>query len=225
VQHTAPIDGGSSGGPLTNESGALLGVNTMKLRGRENVALAAPGFAVAEVAHHAAELERLAQDAEWKRRRARDACLALVGELGSSKARLRVAEQMLATSLVAREGLASWKEIAPRDPDLAELWKQDPLEAMRVATVMRLWNGARAAGGVDAAEACDRVDPVEWANLGAGDRASFALRMGQGLHSIALRWERGSWRVVGSDLLTPPKTPGLKPQVPKPRTKPKKRPG
>jgi hypothetical protein len=35
---------------------------------------------------------------------------------------LRVAEQMLATSLVARDGLASWRDLAPRDPDLAELW-------------------------------------------------------------------------------------------------------
>jgi hypothetical protein len=97
---------------------------------------------------------------------------------------------------------------------------------MRVATVMRLWNGARAAGGVDAAEACDRVDAAEWANLGAGDRASFSLRVGQGLHTIALRWERGTFCVVGSDLLTAPKSgPAPKPQAPKPRTKPKKRPG
>lgn len=42
IQHTAAIDPGNSGGPLLDKSGAVVGVNTLKLRGRENVGLAIP---------------------------------------------------------------------------------------------------------------------------------------------------------------------------------------
>lgn len=42
LQHTAPIDPGNSGGPLLDERGLLVGMNTAKLVGRENVSLAIP---------------------------------------------------------------------------------------------------------------------------------------------------------------------------------------
>jgi S1-C subfamily serine protease len=42
LQHTAPIDPGNSGGPLLDESGRLVGMNTAKLVGRDNVSLAIP---------------------------------------------------------------------------------------------------------------------------------------------------------------------------------------
>lgn len=42
VQHTAPIDGGSSGGPLLSSDNRVLGVNTWKAGERENVGLAIP---------------------------------------------------------------------------------------------------------------------------------------------------------------------------------------
>jgi len=43
LQHTAAIDPGNSGGPLLDDSGRLLGMNTAKLHGRDNVSLAIPG--------------------------------------------------------------------------------------------------------------------------------------------------------------------------------------
>lgn len=42
LQHTAPIDPGNSGGPLLDDSGRLVGMNTAKLNGRDNVSLAIP---------------------------------------------------------------------------------------------------------------------------------------------------------------------------------------
>jgi S1-C subfamily serine protease len=42
LQHTAPIDPGNSGGPLLDEGGRLVGMNTAKLVGRDNVSLAIP---------------------------------------------------------------------------------------------------------------------------------------------------------------------------------------
>lgn len=200
VQHTAPIDGGSSGGPLTTEAGRLLGVNTMKLRGRENVGLAAPAFAVAEVAHHATELERLASNIDWRRQRARDACLALVGELVAQKPRLRVAEQMISSWMTAREGLESFKDLAASNADLAAIWKSDPIEAMRMAVVLRIWRDARAEGGVDANEACDRPNEESWVHLATSDRVGFKVRIGHVEHAIAMRWERGLWRLVSIDV-------------------------
>jgi S1-C subfamily serine protease len=48
VQHTAPIDPGNSGGPLLDAHGQLLGMNTFKVVGRENVGLAIPGWRIRE---------------------------------------------------------------------------------------------------------------------------------------------------------------------------------
>lgn len=42
LQHTAAIDPGNSGGPLLDEAGRLVGMNTAKLNGRDNVSLAIP---------------------------------------------------------------------------------------------------------------------------------------------------------------------------------------
>jgi serine protease Do len=46
VQHTAPIDPGNSGGPLLDADGHLIGMNTLKIVGRENVGLAIPAWRV-----------------------------------------------------------------------------------------------------------------------------------------------------------------------------------
>ncbi|MDB4936506.1 MAG: serine protease, partial [Labilithrix sp.] len=43
LQHTAAIDPGNSGGPLLDETGRLIGMNTAKVSGRDNVSLAIPG--------------------------------------------------------------------------------------------------------------------------------------------------------------------------------------
>ncbi len=48
VQHTAPIDPGNSGGPLLDAHGQLLGMNTYKVVGRENVGLAIPAWRINE---------------------------------------------------------------------------------------------------------------------------------------------------------------------------------
>ena len=49
IQHTAPIDPGNSGGPLLDNRGRLLGMNTFKIVGRENVALAIPTATIQQV--------------------------------------------------------------------------------------------------------------------------------------------------------------------------------
>ena len=46
IQHTAAIDPGNSGGPLMDARGRVLGMNTLKIWGRENVGLAIPAARV-----------------------------------------------------------------------------------------------------------------------------------------------------------------------------------
>jgi S1-C subfamily serine protease len=46
IQHTAAIDPGNSGGPLLDGEGKLLGINTIKIFGRESVGLAIPSSRV-----------------------------------------------------------------------------------------------------------------------------------------------------------------------------------
>ena len=42
IQHTAPISQGNSGGPLVNNKGEVIGINTLVLRNGENMAFAIP---------------------------------------------------------------------------------------------------------------------------------------------------------------------------------------
>ena len=42
IQHTAPISQGNSGGPLVNDKGNVIGINTLVLRNGENMAFAIP---------------------------------------------------------------------------------------------------------------------------------------------------------------------------------------
>jgi len=77
VQHTAPIDPGSSGGPLLDGDGRLLGMNTLKLVGRENVGLAIP------TARIQAAMLRADQPATLTVEHAKAACNAVVGTLST----------------------------------------------------------------------------------------------------------------------------------------------
>lgn len=59
IQHTAPIDPGSSGGPLLVKAGEdynILGINTLKAFRRDNVGIAIPAATVREFVRHSADL-------------------------------------------------------------------------------------------------------------------------------------------------------------------------
>jgi hypothetical protein len=59
LQHTAAIDPGNSGGPLLDDSGRLLGMNTAKVSGRDNVSLAIPGARIRFALRRAEERRNL----------------------------------------------------------------------------------------------------------------------------------------------------------------------
>jgi S1-C subfamily serine protease len=68
LQHTAPIDAGNSGGPLLDDHGRVIGINTAKLRGRENTNLAIPTTRVL------ASLARLAKAPGFNSHHAQASC-------------------------------------------------------------------------------------------------------------------------------------------------------
>ncbi len=78
LQHTSPIDPGNSGGPLLDADGQLLGLNTIKIRGRDSVGLAIPTARV-----HLA-LARADDERTVVAEHASALCQALLGELSSN---------------------------------------------------------------------------------------------------------------------------------------------
>jgi hypothetical protein len=99
--------------------------------------------------------------------------------------------------MTARDGLDSYEVLAEGDPQLRQMWADDPIETMRFAVAQRIWREAASAGGVDWSETCTHPHAEDWQNIQTSDRVRFTLRMRRGEREIALRWERGGWKLVG----------------------------
>jgi S1-C subfamily serine protease len=78
IQHTAPIDPGSSGGPLTGGNNELMGVNTFLAAQRQGAAFAVPTAAVARMFRTVEARRASPLTATGYRELARDACLEVV---------------------------------------------------------------------------------------------------------------------------------------------------
>ena len=193
VQHTAPIDPGSSGGPLTDEAGRVLGVNTLKITGREAVGLAVPARYVASTLATATALAGRHASATDRARDARLACLGWLGELGLNEPRPLVLEQMIGNRLVAAEGIDDAMTLA-KDDGFEDLWTEDSIRAMRIATLVRIRASFQQGGGPSVLELCDDADTSK------ADVVTFKIRLGSfETRQLAFRWEQGRWMVDGFD--------------------------
>ena len=110
IQHTAPIDPGSSGGPLMTPEGKVLGVNTLKIRHRENVGLAVPASIVAVFWRTSCSGPHPAT--ATPNEQALAACEALLQQLRSDSAPLSSIARSLGAELVAEHGLSSLSQPA-----------------------------------------------------------------------------------------------------------------
>jgi S1-C subfamily serine protease len=114
IQHTAAIDPGSSGGPLYDAQGRLLGINTIKAMGRESVGLAIPTARVSLALRRADEKPRFSP------RHAEALCNALADALSGGTVTGELVERIAIgeskpTTLDAR--MTTHLGRMPRDPD------------------------------------------------------------------------------------------------------------
>jgi serine protease Do len=188
IQHTAPIDSGSSGGPLTNEEGKLLGVNTLKIRQRENVGLAIPASIVA-AAIPRASAALLRGDTPDSAEVARATCEQLLAALAAGEDQLEPIERALGGELVAESG---WASLAAR-PDsghLVESFIESPTASLLSASALRLIERAKSAAS--------KSQPSCQPAAGAHDEktASFTVHFGGRDASWVFGWEQGRFKLV-----------------------------
>lgn len=220
IQHTAPVDRGGSGGPLTSERSLVLGVNTLKIRERENVAMAVPSLFVADAVSRA----QTPADAETLRREAREACLDVVAELGSFTNFFgsHALYQRISLSMVAESGATSFNAVADRE--LSRMLFEEPIDALRVAVVERLVRDARLAH-LNPFEICATPEPDDLEHILTMDRVRFKVRVGAETKDLVVRREFGRFQLLRFELVPPaPPAPAAsaKPAPAKKKPAPKK---
>jgi S1-C subfamily serine protease len=204
IQHTAAIDRGSSGGPLMNEAGKVLGVNTLKAFNREGVAFAAPAAAVVGAVRYASTLDARLGSAAFRRQTLRDDCLDLVAELQQKSPRPWRLAQLVSTRMMAEEGVESFNVMAERDEDLRKYWKEDPVDAIRFAVAMRLKETIEKGGGVAATEMCGAPNRSDSEQILTTDRVRIPIQIGTETQDLSMRWEQGRWKIAHMDFPPPP---------------------
>ncbi|MBS2016122.1 MAG: trypsin-like peptidase domain-containing protein [Deltaproteobacteria bacterium] len=199
VQHTAPIDPGSSGGPLTDERGNVLGVNTLKVTNREGVGLAVPAPSILEVIRRADLADAKKADAPFRRETARLACLAFVGELSTKKPRLTLLENMISNQMTGAEGLVAAMGID--DESFGQIWQADTVRALRIATLLRMQAAVSSAGGTSPLETCSDVNQDDARDIVSADEVRYRVRLANwDTREVAFRWEQGHWKLGRMDL-------------------------
>ncbi len=184
VQHTAAIDPGNSGGPLLDARGRLLGMNTFKLVGRENVGLAIPTWRIQEA------LARSDASAALDPKNAEASCNAALGALAAPHP---------VGAAASRFGLAlfAWAEARPSLTEAASFAQQmqagpgNPVDDARRRAYGTIRAEVEQEGGVRPFETCSDVHAGDVAGTVVG---SFRTR--KGVHTLTLAEEHAVMRVV-----------------------------
>jgi S1-C subfamily serine protease len=184
VQHTAPIDPGNSGGPLLDADGQLLGMNTFKIVGRDNVGLAIPTPRIQEA------LLRSERRALFDAKNAEGSCNAAVAALASPHP---------AGEAMSRFGLSVfvWTEAQPRHDERVD-YKDEvrgqpstPVDLARLTAYAAVRAAVERERGVRPYEVCEGLKPG--AERGTFV-ATFHTRAGK-RHALVLGEEHGALRV------------------------------
>jgi hypothetical protein len=201
IQHTAAIDPGSSGGPLLSEDGRLLGINTLKMHGREGVGLAVPGDVVAEAVRAADAPPATTVSASDDARRS---CLATLADVTAERTSDR-AMRHLSPAFVADVGPAALTRLTRTTAEQQSKAGYTPQRASLIslygAALHRLQQALKASGGVSELEMCENVA------LSTGEDATlarFIIQTVRGPRELKLVHERGYWTVLSFDFRDAP---------------------
>ncbi len=201
IQHTASIDPGSSGGPLTSEDGRLVGLNVALLRSRQNFNLSVPVEAVLATVHQAAAIRALRSSPELMTGALNATCSRLAGELSSSTRAPGRLAHYISNELVASEGYSSVSGLVrvTGSEKVANLFLDEPMQVMRATVGVRLSLTADAAGTVGVAT-CTPVNPADARTVGNGRPVRMGIRSAKGVIELAWIFEHGHWRVLSGSL-------------------------
>ena len=193
LQHTAPIDPGNSGGPLLDESGRLVGMNTAKLNGRDNVSLAIPAARIRFALRRAEE--RRSVDASH----AEASCNVVLEALAAEHPTM---------ASVERFGLALFEALEKRNEVPSSTRKhrdrvvgapEGPIDDARLRAFEVVREEIEVAGGVLPFETCRSVTrSATTAEAAATFTASFRTRTG-GVYRATLVEEHDLVRLVAID--------------------------
>jgi S1-C subfamily serine protease len=190
VQHTAPIDPGNSGGPLFDQHGRLVGMNTAKLHGRENVSLAIPASRI-RFALRRAEERRILDVSH-----AEVSCNVVLDALAAERPSM---------PLIGRFGLALFESAASSSDERgSRLVHRDridgepdgPIDDARVRAYEATRDEVEQNGGVRPFEACTNVEPAGSSPSGhVSFRGRFHTRTGV-VYGVTLAEENEVVRLV-----------------------------
>ncbi len=182
LQHTAAIDPGNSGGPLLDSDGRLLGINTIKIMGRESVGFAIPAVRV-QVA-----LLRAGDRRQFLPGNAASLCGAFAGAMSATAPHGAIVERISLglhdpeVRSVGARTVAYRDAVAPRG--------EGPLWDARLGAYARLRVRLEDEGGVAPLTACSDVHAVG----GSSFEATFRTRGGS--HRLRMDDEAGTLRIT-----------------------------
>jgi serine protease Do len=202
IQHTAAIDPGSSGGPLTNEDGDLLGINVAMIRGRQAFNLAVPAESILATFAAADHAIASTQSPQAMLASLNRACERLASELTSKQTVLAATAHYVSNDFVARDGVPAFLGMK-RLTDNAELGKLfvfEPMIGMRASISAQLRITAKDLA-VKSESACMAPNERDLAKISDGKTVRVSMRGAK--EPMELRWvfEHGHWRVYSGALI------------------------
>ncbi len=182
VQHTAAIDPGNSGGPLLDGEGRLLGINTIKVMGRESVGFAIPAVRVQVALLRAGDLRQFLPG------HAAALCTAFVGAMAMPAPHGAIVERISLglhdpdVRTVGARTVAYRDAVTPRG--------EGPIWDARLGAYARLRARLEDEGGVAPLTACSDVHALRARSF----EATFRTRGGS--HALRIDDEEGTLRVA-----------------------------